>query len=405
MWILQLAWKNLWRNRNRTMITMAAIFFAVVLSILTSSLKSGIFDNLVKNIVSYYSGYIQVHKYGYWDEQILDNSFENTTAFRKTLLQESSIKSASARLESFALASTGELTKGCLIVGIDPINEDKTTSLKSKLIKGRYINENDNGILITSGLLKKLNLKLADTIMLISQGYHGITAADKYPIIGVLEFGSPELNDKVLYMPISLAQNFYGAPNRATSYVLSVDHLKSLSNITKHSKKLLGDEFEVMTWEQMMPEIKQHIETDSRSMRVIQAILYLLVSFGIFGTQLMMMAERRFEFGMLVAIGLKKIKLAILLLLESVFTVLLGCIFGILASIPIIYYLNVHPLKLGGEVAKAYERFGFEAIFPTSLNSEHFVNQGLIVLVIGLILSLYPVYQVIKMNPIESMKK
>ena len=181
--------------------------------------------------------------------------------------------------------------------------------------------------------------------------------------------------------------------------------MKSLSNITKHSKKLLGDEFEVMTWEQMMPEIKQHIETDSRSMRVIQAILYLLVSFGIFGTQLMMMAERRFEFGMLVAIGLKKIKLAMLLLLESVFTVLLGCIFGILASIPIIYYLNVHPLKLGGEVAKAYERFGFEAIFPTSLNSEHFVNQGLIVLVIGLILSFYPVYQVIKMNPIESMKK
>jgi len=95
----------------------------------------------------------------------------------------------------------------------------------------------------------------------------------------------------------------------------------------------------------------------------------------------------------------------LLLLLESVFTVLLGCFLGILASIPIVYYFNANPIRIGGDVAKAYERFGFEAIFPTSLNSIHFVHQGLIVLLIGLILSLYPVYQVIQLNPVTSMKK
>lgn len=405
MWIFQLAWKNLWRNRNRTLITMAAIFFAVLLSILTSSLKAGIFDNLVKNLVSYYVGYIQVHKNGYWEEQLLDNSFENSTQTKLLLQQQIGIKDLSARLESFALASTGDITKGCLVVGIDPIQENKITYLRSKLIKGRYLNDEDNGILITAGLLKKLKIKIHDTLMLIGQGYHGATAAGKYPIVGVIEFGAPDLNEKILYMPISLAQQLYGAPNRATTYVISINNRRLLSNISNHTQQFLGKEFEVMTWEQMMPEIKQHIESDSRSMKVILAILYLLISFGIFGTLIMMLAERSFEFGMLVAIGLKKYKLGILLLLESILNVLLGCILGILASIPIVYYLNIHPIKISGDVAKVYEKFGFEAIFPASLNKEHFINQGFIVLIIGLTLSLYPLYQVVKLKPVEAMKK
>ncbi len=91
------------------------------------------------------------------------------------------------------------------------------------------------------------------------------------------------------------------------------------------------------------------------------------------------MVERKFEMGMLVAIGMKKIKLMILLLIESVLTVLAGCLLGIIASIPLVYYFNRHPLKIGGETAKAYERFGFEPIFPTSTEASNFISQGLIV--------------------------
>jgi len=78
---------------------------------------------------------------------------------------------------------------------------------------------------------------------------------------------------------------------------------------------------------------------------------------------------------------------------------------GLVASIPLIFYFHVHPLKLGGEAAKTYQRFGFEAIFPTSLNIEHFINQGINVLCIGLLLSFYPIYKVIRLNPIEAMRK
>lgn len=405
MWILQLAWKNLWRNRNRTAITMASIFFAVVLSVLTSSIKTGIFDNLIRNVVSFYSGYIQIHKQGYWDEQILDNSFESSAALEKKLLNDRRITGITPRLESFALASAGNITKGCLVVGIDPQKEDRITRLSTKLVAGKYLQAGDNTVLVSEGLLKRLQLQLHDTLVLIGQGYHGATAAGKYVISGVAKFGSPDLNDRLLYLPLGAAQVLFEAPGILTSYVLSIEDPKQVNRISTDAQQLSGNGYEVMSWEQMMPDIKQHIKTDTSNMVVIQMILYLLISFGIFGTLLMMMAERRFELGMLVAIGMRKSKLAVLLLCESILTVLAGCLLGILASIPIVWYLQKHPIRITGNAAKAYERFGFEAIFPTSTDSTHFINQGLMVLLIGLVLSLYPLLKVIRLNPVISMKK
>lgn len=131
----------------------------------------------------------------------------------------------------------------------------------------------------------------------------------------------------------------------------------------------------------------------------------MLICFGIFGTLLMMMVERKFEMGMLVAIGMKKTKLMLLLLIESVLTVLAGCLLGIAASIPLVYYFNRHPIKIGGDTAETYQRFGFEPIFPTSVDASVFIRQGIIVLIIGLILSLYPMYKAMRLNPVTAMKK
>ncbi len=405
MWLIKLAWKNMWRNRNRTIITMASIFFAVILSVIASSLKEGVFDNLVKNVVSFYSGYVQVHKQGYWDEQILDNSFETSAAAEQKITQQKNVKSVTARLESFALASSADLTKGCLVAGIDPEKEDSITSLKEKLILGKYISKDDDEVLLSQGLAERLQLNLHDTIVLIGQGYHGSTAAGKYRIKGILKFGSPDLNDKALFMPLAAAQDFFGANGMISSYILSLSNTKDPGSTAMAVGTALGKEYEVMTWEEMMPDIRQHIEADSNNMQYVQGVLYMLICFGIFSTLLMMMAERKFEMGMLVAVGMQKYKLMLLLLMESVLTVLTGCVTGIAASIPLVYLLKRYPFRMGGETAKAYERFGFEAVFPTSTDPYNFIHQGVIVLVIGLLLSLYPMYKAMRIEPVTAMKR
>lgn len=405
MWLISLAWKNLWRNKSRTAITMAAVFFAVILSVFTSSLKDGIFDNLVKNVVSFYTGYIQVHKNGYWDEQVLDNSMDFNENVNFQLLNIENVSGAAPRLETFGLIATDKNTKGCMVVGIDPEKEHLVTSLKDKIIKGSYLETDDKEVLLSAGLADRIKAEINDTVYLIGQGYHGATAAGRFIVKGMVKFGSPELNNQIMYLSLSAAAELFSAEGLATSAVISMKNPKLLQKTVNAIEQKLGNGYEAMSWEVMLPDVKQHIESDSKSMKYIQGILYMLVSFGIFGTLLMMMVERKYELGMLVAIGMKKSKLSLIIIIESILTVLGGCLLGLMTSIPIIYYFNKKPLVMGGEIAAIYERFGFEAVFPTSTSPYNFYYQGITVVIIGLLLSLYPVYKIFTIDPATSMKR
>jgi putative ABC transport system permease protein len=402
--IKKLTWRNLWRNRRRTVITMASVTFAVVLAIVMKSLQRGVYDNLVKNVVSFYSGYIQVHKKGYQDEQILDNSFSiNDSLIKK--IEQPSVKAIAPRIESFALASTGNLTKGCMVVGIEPAKEDQLTALKSKLIQGSYLNNNDEGALITEGLAKRLSLSVNDTIILLAQGYHGTIAAGKYPVKGILKFGQPDLNDGLVYLPLPAAQYFFNAEDIVTSLAISIDDPSHLDIIQQELASKVGNDYEVMTWQQLMPEIENEFRADSAGLYVWTGILYLIIGFGIFGTVLMMTAERKYEFGMLIAIGMKKIRLGRILITETILISICGTICGMLISIPIVLYLKKNPIRFTGDMAKAYEQFGFEPIFPSAVNFNIFLSQAIVVMIIALIIGIYPLWHVNRLNPVEAMRK
>ena len=405
MLVIRLAWKNMWRNRHRTAITMAAMLFAVLLSITADSLKTGIFDNLVRNIVGSYSGYIQVHRKGYWDERILENSFGYVDSMQRAVLSDNRISAAAPRIESFVLASTGEQTRGCMAVGVAPLLEDDITALRSRVLQGAYLESESRHVMVSEGLMRRMRLRLGDTIVLIGQGYQGATAAGKYRVGAVLGFGSPSLNEGFLFLSLSQGQELFAAPGMVTSYAVSLQDAGELESVATDLRSRLGDAFEVMTWGEMMPDIRQHIRNDSGNMRVVQGILYLLVCFGIFSTLLMMMAERRTEMGMLVAIGMRKGLLAATLLVESLFSVLCGCLIGMLCAIPIVARLQAHPIRISGKTAEAYQRFGFEPVFPAAMKMSQFLAQGLIVSAIGFLLSLYPVYRAFRTDPVTDLRK
>lgn len=405
MWLLKLAWKNMWRNRHRTAIAMASIFFAVLLTVVTSSLQKGVFDNMVKNVVSFYSGYLQVQHRAYWDERILDNTFLDSELLRENIKSDPSVTAMAPRLESFALASSEELTKGCMVVGIKPAEENLITGLAGKVSQGNYLDTGDRGVLMGEGLAQRLRVQINDTIVLLGQGYQGATAAGKYPIQGLIKFGSPDLNNQFLFLTLPEAQLLYGAENRLTSYVLGLGNSDRLDEAEASLQARMETDLTVITWEEMMPEMVQHIETDQGSMHIIQGILYLLVALGILGTLLMMMIERKYEMGMLVAIGMKKFKLMQLMVVESVVTVLSGCGLGLLVSLPVVYWLKEHPIRFTGEIGDVYEEFGFEPIFPATLDADIFLAQGLLVLAVGLVLSLYPIVRIARLDPVDAMKK
>jgi putative ABC transport system permease protein len=403
--LFTLAWRNLWRNRSRTLITMASVFFAVLLSVFTMSLQKGVWDNLTKNVVSFYAGYAQIHLSGYWDEQVLDNSFAYSDSLNQIVLQQPHITGTTPRLESFALASSEQSTKGSIVVGVDPEKENMVTKLENKLTDGKFIQLSDTAVLVAEGLAKKLQLGVSDTIVLIGQGYHGSTAAGKYPIKGIVKFASPELNAGIVYLPLLEAQNLYGAPGMLTSLVLSLDDPSNLNKVVSNLRPIIGNAYEVMPWQEMMPEIQELIRTKEGSTYIIIGILYLLVAFGIFGTLLMMTAERRYEFGMLMAIGMKRKRLAWVVLVESLLVTITGCLVGVLVAIPLVSYLHTHPIRFSGQMAEMYEGFGFEPIIPTVFSPPVIIEQTVIVTCIALVLSLYPLVKVFTLNEVEAMKR
>jgi len=401
----KLTWRNLWRNRRRTFITMASVTFAVLLAILMQSFQKGIFDNLVKNVVSFYYGYIQVHKKGYWDERTIDNGFFLNDSLLSRLKQNSHINEVVPRLETFVLASVGNTTKGCMLIGTDVEKENNLSVLKNKIISGTYFQNDESSAIVAEGLATRLNIKVNDTIVLLGQGYQGTMAAGKYPVKGIAHFGSPDLNDRVLYLPLSTAQTLLNAEQLVTSIAFAIDNPENMSMIQKDITTIAGNEYEVMNWKELMPEIANHIKADGASFYIFNGILYLIIAFGIFGTILMMTTERRYEFGMLIAIGMKKIKLGTMLLIETVLITVLGVALGLLLSFPVIFYFNRTPIRITGEMAEIYERFGFEALFPTAVHPPIFLTQSLVVLVIAFIIGLYPLWHIGKLNPVTAMKK
>jgi len=306
-------------------------------------------------------------------------------------------------LESFALASVGNITKGALVVGVDPEKEVQLTEMDQKIIKGNFFGPDDKELILTEGIADYLGVDINDTVILIGAGYHGSSAAGKYPVTGILKFNSPELNKTLLFLPLKEAQWLFDAADRVTALIVMTDPEK-LFKVTTHLEETLGDDYEVMNWREMLPEIVQAIEADNIGGIIVLAILYLIVGFGILGTILMMVAERKYEFGVLIAVGMKRYKLLVVLIIESFFLTLLGVISGIAVSLPLVTYFHFNPIPLGDELAQGIEKYGLEAILPFSINPEIFIYQALTVLIIGFVVSVYPVYRVLRVKPAEAMR-
>lgn len=402
MMLWKLAWRNIWRNRRRTLITAASILFSVFFAGMVSSLQSGIWDRMIDNVVNYYYGYAQVQDSTYWEDKDINHAFDLQEIQNKIPVNPHLI-SLVPRLESFALASKGEDTYGVLVVGIDPSKETKMTGLASRVTRGRYLTDDSSGLLIAEGVAERSKIHPGDSLVLISQGYHGVNAAGIFPVAGIVHFPSPELNKRMIYMNLPTSQNFYGAPGMATSLALNIDLKDNVSVIVRQVRHALGHHWVVKDWQQLMPDLVQARAIDTASARLILLILYIIITFGIFGTVLMMMEERRFEFGVMLSIGMHRLQIFLMVWFELLFIAVIGIIAGLALAFPIAYWLNIHPIQLGKDMAKAYAEFGMSPEMPASLAPSLFLMQAVIVFIVTLILSIYPLFRISRMVAIKEM--
>jgi ABC-type lipoprotein release transport system permease subunit len=468
MKIYLMAWRNLWRNRKRTIITVASVFFAVFFALVMRSLQLGTYDHMFRNAIESYTGYLQIQHQDFWDSKTVDNAFSYSGEIDSLVLSDGNTLATIPRFESFALVSSGALTKGVLVMGIDPEKEAFLSDVRSKLVRFRltedniisikealpekyrskldllsgkayssgssfladigasnkdsalvmgvirkyasfrngYLSSGEPGVLIGSRLSMFLKASIGDTLVLIGQGYHGTTAAGKYPVKGIVRMPTPDFDNTIVFMPLEFCQELYNAPGMLTSLVIGVK--KNDDDDIDRMIASLGPKLEpplrVIGWREMNELMINQMDADSKSGMVMIAILYLVIAFGIFGTVLMMTAERRREFGVLVALGMQKTKLAAVVAVEMMYIGLMGVVCGSAAALPVIFYGYYHPLRFSGQMGKMYEDYGMEPVLPFLPVDWYFLWQSIVIGIIVMLAIIYPVRKILRTEVVNALK-
>ena len=465
--IIKIAWRNLWRNHRRTIITAASIFFAIFFAIGMRSFQLGSYEHMIKQIIESFTGYIHVQHTDYADDPGVDNAFTVTPDLIEKISSDPNVKVAVPRIESFALVSTGNLSKGIMVAGISPEKEHQMSNPEQKLVKFRftedaidnllksntlstdfseklktlnnqsfisednlkaeleltekdsillrnilrattfksnYLTAKDNGVLISDRLSKYLKAEVGDSVVLMGQGYQGVSAANIFPVRGIVKLPSPDLDNKLVYMTIEKASEFFSLSGQLTSIAINLNNTDEMKETQERLSEMISSEtLCVKNWEELNPTLKQQIEGDNKSGQIFLAILYIIIFFGIFGTVQMMISERMHEFGMMVAIGMKRSKLAAIVTIEMLFLGFIGSAAGMLATVPFILWGYYYPFTMTGEMARMYIDIGFDPVMPMAWFDSYFFMQAAVIFVMVLIASLFPVRQILKLNVIKAL--
>lgn len=401
---LTFAWRNLWRNKRRTLLATSSVFFAMLLALIFRSLQSGQHDYMIQMSVSMYTGYLQVQGKGFWEERSFDESLEITDSLLTLLKHDPRITTINPRIESVALISHDIETRISPITGIEPAAENTMSGLQKKIVKGSYLTDSSKGILISEGLADRLKVGVGDSIVVVGQGYQGVTAAEQLPIEGILRFPFPKLNNAMIYLSLSKAQSLFNAYGRVTGIALMIDDMKHLDDLQSDLAGALDSNLVVMNWEEMSPEIVQVIEADVASEAIIMSILYLVIGFGVFGTVMMMTIERTREFGLLISLGMKRGRLLIVTTIEALLVSLIGATGGLIAALPLLTYFYYNPIPVTGEMAKVYVMYGFEPNIMLSIDAAVYISQAIAVLIIATVASTYPLLFIRKLHPVAALR-
>jgi ABC-type lipoprotein release transport system permease subunit len=403
--MVKLAWRNIWRQKRRTLLTSSALAIAMLLALFTRSMQEGSYAHNLDNATRFYSGYLQLQHPEFSDNQSIDKLLPGNSQFIQRIETIPGVTEIVPRIESFALGAAGDKSKGVMVMGVDPTREHNYSGLANRVAKGRYFNSDDErSVLVGSGLATYLKLQIGDEIALYGQGYHGTTAAGLFDIVGIVNFPNKQIDARIVYLPLKTAQYLYVTGAQVTAWVLHGEDVRSIPRLEKDARRVMGGAVKVRNWADISPELAQQISLDRASGQFMILVLYGVVGFGLFATIVMMTLERQREFAVMLATGMPRGKLQFISLLESLFIALTGVVMGLTITTPILFWFHAHPIPLSGEIAFTMEEMGFEPIIPFSLAPELFIGQIGIVLGLLALCACYPVLRIGRLRIMQAMK-
>ena len=404
---VKMAWRNIWRNPRRTILTLCAIAFASLLLIFMLSFQFGSYETMINSAVKIHTGHLQIQAVDYHDRKSIRLLVPQPAVIGNVLAKIPQVEAFAFRAEAFSLASSQKRTYGVLVTGIDPQREAQVSKLKKLIRKGEYLTQGDyDQALVGQLLANNLKVKIGEELTILGQGRDGSVAATVVRVKGIYRSGLDAFDRASIHIPLNAFQDLYNMEGAVHVVVAVGKSLSQVSRIQALAQKGLSSAglrgMRVLDWEALMPGLREAIEMDLISGLIFYGLLIIVVAFSILNTFLMAIFERTREFGVLMAIGTTPRRLTKLLLIESMSITILGIVAGVVSGILVTYYFQVHGIDVSGS-SELLGQFGISGrMYPKLSGPSILIGPGM-VLIVTFLAALYPALKVRGLRPVEAM--
>lgn len=415
------AWRNLWRRRQRTLFTALAMGVGVGLSMGTMALQRGVSLELFDELVTDTLGHVQLHHPQYPSTRRLHDTLKELSALTAQVEGQRGVLSASPRLMSVALVGGAQRSTGALITGVDPVREAQLSELDQSVTKGAWLPPQPERLaVIGEGLAEELSISVGGELAVVGQDAYGGVAQGLFKVSGVVRSGSVELDSAGVWLHLQDAQALFVLEDQAHELIIvSGDRSTQVVGEGEDERALQTLKAELIelpllqherpltrTWREAMPSVSQLMDTQRASSYIMLVIVLALAALGILNTMLMSVYERTRELGVLLAIGVRPRSISALVIIEALYLATAAALIGLSLGGAIDYLLvtygldfsvNGQGLSYGGVrlSPRLYGAFEWEATLVT-LAALYLTT---------LLASLWPAYRAAHLEPVEAINR
>ena len=401
--IPKIAFRNIFRQKRRTILTALAMIVGFALLSLTIGLSDGAYGNIIAMFTRNRIGHIQVHRDGYLDKPSLYKTIDNASAVGETIQRIVGVEAWTPRVYGAGLGSVGEKSTAVQIIGVDVARETAATRFDQKVVEGNTLTETpSHEAVIGKGLAKIVSATVGSEIVIVSQGADGSIANDVYKIVGIAESGD-DITDRVAcYLHIEDAQELLVLGGRVHEIVVIVSNINRVDKITSAIETQLDDStLDVAPWQVVAKSFYRAMRTDQQGDAISRLVIMLIVAIGVFNTVLMSVLERTREYGVLKAVGTKPVQIFWLVVCEVVIIALGSICVGALLGALLNYLLSIYGITYPQEIT--YGGMKLKTLYA-EVNVRCLVIPAITVMLSATIVSLFPAIKAARIMPAKAMR-
>ncbi len=398
-----IAWRNVWRSKSRSLVMIAAIAIGLFAGVFVMAFMQGAVDARIESATKSELAHLQVHAPRFLENNNTEYYISDSKELLSKIKSQDMVVAACRRLiaEPFIMAAHG--TGGGKLLGVDVENEKQVTDIWKHLVDGTYLEKSSRmpPVVIGQKMATKLQLKVGSKINVQLVDMQGNLSSKGYRVSGIYKTTNTGYDESHLFVNYSDLQAQLGiSDDNAHEIAVLLENGDEASLVKPEIQKLVGDN-EVQTWKEVSPEMSLLTDSMDQYMYVFILIILLALCFGIINTMLMAVLERVKEIGMLMAVGMNKQKVFLMIILESIMLTFSGGLAGIILGTVVTKYFETTPINVS-MFAEGLGQYGYGSQIYTSLQPHTLVTIGILVIITGILSAIYPARKALKLNPAEA---